>query len=92
MLDSGASSTDKKAQVFMSKILDHLEDIAMTQTETPVPITTRSMYVGAAAGIGLATVLEHNGWLAFLRLVFGAIKVRYSDPGLVRLDTVQIRS
>ena len=76
---------EQKAMAFVSTVINHLEDIAQTPTRVPVGNVMRARMVGTAAGLALATVLQHIGWIAFFRIVFGSISIRYNNPGLVQL-------
>jgi hypothetical protein len=76
--------TKDKAQLYMSFIVDTLEGVA-DWTSQDASTKTKATYVGTIGGIAMSTLLEHKGWWSFLRVVFGAILIRYKHPGLVNL-------
>lgn len=74
-----------KGDRFLLDVVDSLEEISASGKEG-TSIKTKATFVGVSGGIALATVLEHKGFLSWLRLVFGSILVRYRHPGLVNLE------
>ena len=78
-------SLDKKANWFLNRVIDTLEDIGNNSDDGTATHEEKVTYVGTAGGIALATVLEHNGLLAFLIIVYGAIRLRVKHPGLIEI-------